>query len=48
MLQLPLGRGGRAALSVTLAIDEVAFLEVVVDVGVDGSELLEGLHSPEA
>lgn len=47
MLQLPLGQEGRAALSVRLAINEAAFpVEVVVDVGVDGSDLLQGPHSP--
>ncbi len=39
--QLPLSQCGRAAFLVGLAIDEVAFqVKVVVDIGVDGGELL--------
>jgi len=39
---LPLGQGGRAALFVGLAVDEVAFgSEVVVEAGVDGREFLQ-------
>lgn len=38
---LPLGQGSRAAGLVGLSIDEVAFgVEVIVDVGMDGGELL--------
>ena len=47
-MALQLGQCGRAAFLVGLSIDEVAFLvEVVVDVGMDRGELLQGLHSPE-
>jgi hypothetical protein len=39
---LPLCPGGRASFLVGLAVDEVAFeAEVVVEVGVDGGELLK-------
>ena len=47
--RLPLRQGGGAAKLEGLAIDEVTFrVEVVVQAGVDRSELLEGLHPPEA
>ena len=39
---------GRAAKLLGLAINEVAFpVEVVVNIGVDRSEFLQCLHSPE-
>ena len=44
----PLGQGGRALGFVCLSADEVAVLvEVVVESGVDGAELLQRLHLPE-
>ena len=44
----PLGQCGRATFAVGLTVDEVTFLvEVVVDLGVDGAELLERLHPSE-
>jgi len=46
---LPLRESGGAPLLIGLAIDEVAFqVEVIVDAGVDGGELLQRLHLPEA
>ncbi len=46
---LPLGQGGRAALLESLAVDEMAFgVEVIVDIGVYGSELLRSLRLSEA
>ena len=45
----PLGQGGRAERFVGRSIDEVAFgIEVIVDVGMDGGELLQRLHSSES
>ena len=45
----PLGQGGRAERFVGRSIDEVAFgIEVVLDVGVDGGELLQRLHSSKS
>ncbi len=44
----PLGQGGGAVLLEDVAVVEVAVLvEVVVERGMDGSELLKGLHGPE-
>jgi hypothetical protein len=46
---LPLGESDRAADFVSLTIDEMAFVvEMVVDRGVDGSELLERFHLPKS
>ena len=45
---LPLGACGRAAGLVGLSVDEMAFVvEVVLDVGMDRGELLQGLHPAE-
>ena len=46
---MPLGQGSRAAKLAGLTIHEMAFLiEVVVDRAVNGGELLQRLHLPEA
>jgi len=46
---LPLRQGGGAAFLECCAVDEVAFLgKVVVERGVNGSELLQQPHLPEA
>jgi len=46
---LPLGKGGRASLLERWSIDAVTFgAEVIVDIGVDGSELLQGLRLSES
>lgn len=45
---LPLRKCGGATLVVGLVVDKMAFvIEVVVDVGLDGGELLQRLHLPE-
>jgi len=46
--RLPLGQGGQASLLVNLSIDEMAPQgEVIVKVGVDGCEFLQGSHLSE-
>ena len=46
---LPLGQGGRAAIFESWSIDAVTFgAEVIVDIGVDGSEFLQGLWLSES
>jgi hypothetical protein len=47
--RLPLGEGGRSSGFEIVSADEVAVLvEVVVEGGVHGAELLQGFHLPEA
>ena len=44
----PLSQSGRAVLLKDVAAIEVAVkIEVIMDRGMDGSELLKGLHVPE-
>jgi len=46
--EMRLGQGGRASLLVNLSIDEMAHQgEVIVKVGVDGCEFLQGSHLSE-
>lgn len=46
---LPLDQGGRASLLERWSIDEVAFgIEMIVDIGVEGSELLQCLRLSES
>lgn len=47
--RVPFGKGGRASGFEIVSADEVAVLvEVVVEGGMDGAELLQRLHLPEA